>query len=181
MQVQDAIHIRPLQAEDDLADLTDLLHRAYRPLAERGLRYLATHQDVATTQRRCAEGDCFVAELDGRIVGTLTLSCHAPDRSNGTPWYERPDVAHFGQFAVEPALQRRGIGRALIEAVEHRAIDRGMAELALDTAEPAQHLVRWYERLGFRFIEYAQWRVTNYRSVILSKALPKSKADVPQA
>ena len=47
----------------------------------------------------------------------------------------------------------------------------GAAELALDTAEPARHLIDWYTRLGYRFIEYAQWDVTNYRSVVMSKRL----------
>ncbi|MBW1796697.1 MAG: GNAT family N-acetyltransferase, partial [Deltaproteobacteria bacterium] len=45
----------------------------------------------------------------------------------------------------------------------------GASELALDTAEQATHLINWYERLGYRFIEYVDWDVTNYRSVIMSK------------
>jgi ribosomal protein S18 acetylase RimI-like enzyme len=84
----------------------------------------------------------------------------------------RPDVALIGQLAVEPVYQGRGIATRLIRRAETRAEDDGAAELALDTAEPAQHLIDWYARLGFRFIEYAQWDVTNYRSVVMSKPLP---------
>ena len=43
------ISIRELDSEDDLGLLTDLLHRAYRPLLDMGLNYTATTQDVATT------------------------------------------------------------------------------------------------------------------------------------
>ena len=168
---QSSSRIRLLRPSDDLVLLTDLLHRAYRPLAERGLRYLATHQDVDTTRRRCGRGDCFIAELGGRIVGTITLTYHNPAQSNGTPWYERPDVAHFMQFAVEPSLQRQGIGSELVDAVERRAAERGMTEVALDTAEPAADLIAFYERRGYRFIEHAQWSVTNDRSVVMSKSL----------
>jgi hypothetical protein len=50
------------------------------------------------------------------------------------------------------------------------------AELAVDTAEPARHLIDWYTRLGYRFIEYAQWDVTNYRSVVMSKPIPARSA-----
>jgi hypothetical protein len=46
--------------------------------------------------------------------------------------------------------------------------------MALDTAEPAAHLIAFYNRLGYRFIEHAQWRMTNYRSVIMSKTLPQA-------
>jgi hypothetical protein len=56
-------------------------------------------------------------------------------------------------------------------AVEAMARADGAREIALDTAEPAVHLVEWYARCGYRFIEYAQWRGKRYRSVVMSKAL----------
>ena len=169
-----ACSIRELTAADDLVVLTALLHRAYRPLAERGLRYLATHQDVEMTRRRCAAGDCFLAEQSGRLVGTITLAYFNPAKPKGTAWYDRAGVAHFMQFAVEPELQRQGIGSLLIEAVEQRAAARGMAEIALDTAEPAGDLIAFYTRRGYRFIDHVQWSVTNYRSVIMSKRIGTS-------
>jgi GNAT superfamily N-acetyltransferase len=80
-------------------------------------------------------------------------------------------VAHVGQFAVEPALRKRGIGGRLMDAAEELARAAGARELALDTAEPALHLIDLYGRRGFRLIEYAQWRGKRYRSVIMSKTL----------
>jgi hypothetical protein len=56
-------------------------------------------------------------------------------------------------------------------AVEDLACAADASELALDTAEPALHLIDWYERRGYRFIEYVQWRGKRYRSVIMSKTL----------
>ena len=125
-------------------------------------------------RRGDAEAECgcdleFVAVADGVICGTILF--RDASRTNGSPWYDRPDIASFGQFAVEPGLQSRGLGRRLVEHAEGRAAASGARELALDTAEPATHLVDWYTRLGYRFIEYAQWQHTNYRSVILSKPL----------
>ena len=78
-------------------------------------------------------------------------------------------MAHFGQFAVEPALQRSGIGTRLVGYVEAAARTAGCTALALDTAEGATHLVRWYERLGFRAVGHVNWNVTNYRSVVMCK------------
>lgn len=162
--------IRPLGPDDSMEELTILIHEAYRPLGEAGMRYLATHQDAATTARRAAEGECSVAVLYGRVVGTITL--RHPEQTNGCPWYDRPDVASFGQFAVEPGVQGRGIGKALLDHVERRAAEKGIAELALDTAEGATRLIETYTRRGYRFIEFVDWRPeTNYRSVILSRRL----------
>lgn len=49
--------------------------------------------------------------------------------------------------------------------------EKGMKYLALDTSEHAHQLISMYKKLNYRFIEYANWNVTNYRSVVLSKEL----------
>ena len=165
----DAILIRPLEPSDSISDLTALLHRAYAKLGNQGLRYMATHQSDEVTRARAQKGECFVAVVDGTICGTIVFI--DAGRTKGCPWYDRADVASLGQFAVEPNFQAQGLGRRLISLVEARAAATGAVEIALDTAEPATHLVDWYGRLGYRFIEYAQCTHTNYRSVILSKAL----------
>lgn len=152
-----------------MAELTGLLHRAYGPLAERGLRFVATHQDEQTTRRRAERGECYLAIEGTRLIGTVTL--YSPDKTDGSPWRDRSDVASFGQFAVEPEFQRQGIGSSLIRFVERRAVELGAVELALDTAEPADDLIRFYTSRGYRFIEYVKWGEVNYRSVVLSKRL----------
>lgn len=77
----------------------------------------------------------------------------------------------MGQLAVEPFYQGQLIGTRLMQEVERLARQNIANELALDTAEYATSLISWYSRMGYRLIEYAQWEVTNYRSVILSKTL----------
>lgn len=160
--------LRLLGPADDIAALTRLLHRAYAPLAAAGMRFVASHQDEATTRRRIADAECWLAEVGGEIVGTI---CLYPAGGGTQPWYARPEVAKFGQFAVEPALQSRGIGSQLLSHVEQRASQAGAAELACDTAETADPLIAWYTRRGYRFIEYVKWEAVNYRSVVLSKML----------
>ena len=163
------IAYRRLLPGDDLETLTVLLHEAYAPLAAAGMRFVASHQDVETTRQRIARGEAFVAVSNEVVVATITLA--DAGATNGSPFYDRPDVADFGQFAVRPSFQRRGVGSRLIEIVEARAREKGVAELALDTSEHATELIAMYTRKGFRFVEYAQWDSVNYRSVILSKTL----------
>lgn len=161
--------IRPFASSDSIEELTALLHRAYKQLADIGLRFLATHQDANTTRNRVEAGDCFVAEINGRIIATITF--YMPGKSYGSPWLDRPDVGHIGQLAVEPEYQGHGIASRLMHFIEDHARRRGVAELALDTSEKATHLISWYERQGYKFIEHAQWNITNYRSVVMSKTL----------
>lgn len=170
-----AIAIRPWLETDSTVELTELLHRAYARLAAMNLRFWATHQSAEVTEQRIASGECFVAVADGAICGTILF--RNASRTSGSPWYDRPDVASFGQFAVEPGSQSHGLGRRLVAHVEARAAASGARELALDTAEPATHLVGWYTRLGYRFIEHAQWQHTNYLSIVLSKTLGSRPAE----
>jgi GNAT superfamily N-acetyltransferase len=145
-----------------------MLHDAYAPLAAAGMRYVAAYQDTATMRERTERGETIVA-TDGDVIGIVTLADVA--RTTGTPFYDRPDVAMFGQYAVRPSHQRRGIGSQLVNLVEERAREKGVRYLALDTAEQALHLIEMYKAMGFEHIEHAQWKKTNYRSVIMGKRI----------
>jgi GNAT superfamily N-acetyltransferase len=164
--------IRPLAPSDSILATTELLHRAYAPLGAMGLNYTAVDQSSDETARRISRGACALAVIGERAVGTIIAVGFKPD--GGCPWYREPHVARAHQFAVEPEFQRQGIGGALMQWVEAWAQQRGYGELAVDTAEPAEHLVAFYSCRGYRFIEFAQWPGKRYRSVILSKPLPNA-------
>ena len=165
-----SLHIRQLQAADSFDQLTQLIRAAYQQLADLGFRYWGTWQSVDDTRARCGRGSCFVATLDGEVVGTITL--HSPEQcEEGHAWFNQPNVAVFHQFAIAPAHQKQGIGTALMDEVEARAAQLGATEIACDTAEGASHLVALYEKRGYRIVAMADWSETNYQSVILSKSL----------
>lgn len=163
------VRVRLIEPDDSLAHITGMLHRAYKQHADRGIKALAAFQPEEVTRRRIAGGDCYVAMYMGRIVGTILY--RGPGQLSGTPWFERPDVATFSQFAVEPEFQGRGIGSSLVSLIESRAAQSGVSELALSTPEPAVWLVRMYERHGYRIVERVNWAETNYTSLIMSKAV----------
>ncbi|MBS0207713.1 MAG: GNAT family N-acetyltransferase [Planctomycetes bacterium] len=169
MASAERIVYRDLRSSDSVAEITELLHEAYRPHAAQGLRYQASYQDEATTRNRLDEGESVVAELHGKIVGTVTL--YAPCADSICETYRRPGIYKFGQFAVQPSLQRRGIGLRMIKLMEQRARKCQATHLALDTAEQATHLIAWYARLGFQPVDKVCWPETNYQSVVLMKTL----------
>lgn len=164
-----SITYRYVRPEDDVDLITALLHEAYAPLAKQGMRFVASHQDSDTTRRRMSRGETILA-LDGDvIIGTITLK--SATRTEGSPFYDRPDVAGFGQFAVRPSHQCAGIGSMLLDLVEQRAREQHVRMLALDTSEHAAHLIALYRSRGYTFVEHIQWSSVNYRSMILAKPL----------
>jgi GNAT superfamily N-acetyltransferase len=130
------ITYRFLSGTDDLDLITELLHRGYARLAEAGLRFVASHQEVEVTRRRLAKGETVVALDRSRLVGIVTLA--RADATSGSPFYDRPDVASCGQYAVEPTDQGNGIGTTLLEYVERLALLRGVKTLALARCELPQ-------------------------------------------
>ncbi len=161
--------IRELAPTDSLEELTELLHRSYKQLADMGLKYVATYQDVETSRRRISQGVAFVAVLDGKLVGTIVFT--RPEHTNLPKGKPIAGAGKLNQLGVEPSLQGKGIGRRLFVHAEEYARSQKVTALILDTAESATHLIRWYESMGYVFEEYVQWDVTNYRSVVLVKYL----------
>ena len=163
------ISIRRWQSTDSIDEITELLHLAYGALARQGMHYVASHQPPSQTLKRLSTGDSFVAVLDGRIVGTITVYRSSPN--NKPLVYQRPYLMIFGQFGVHPDHQGKGIARQLYQAVEDHARSQGAIEIALYTAETAHDLIAVYRRWGFEIVDTADWDSTNYISVIMSKNL----------
>lgn len=161
------LFFRLFGSSDDVVQVNALLLAAYRALAESGMRYAASYEDVEATKRHIRSGECHLAILHGGIVGCVVLRFSARKPA----WYTNPGVASFGRFAVSPSLQGKGVGSRLLNHIESRARSLGYKELALDTSEKAIHLIQMYEKRGYRFIGHHQWEVTNYRSVVMSKTL----------
>ncbi len=147
--------------------LTRRLHEAYKPLADRGFRYSATHQPPETTKRRMESGETYLAYWDGQLAGLITLIPSSPD--SRCEYYRREGLYHFGQFAVWPEFQGKGIASRLLLHMEERTKALGGRELALDTAEGAVELIAMYKRRGFKPVSTTQWDSTNYISVVLAK------------
>ncbi len=121
------IAIRPYAAAD--WDAICRIHDAARVEELRATVGLEAFLELAATHEAegLFDGDVWVAELDGEIAGFLAGT------SDEITW-----------MYVEPALQRRGVGRALIGHVLARAM--GPVRLEVLDGNPARV---FYERLGF--------------------------------
>ncbi|MCH4886237.1 GNAT family N-acetyltransferase [Acidaminobacter sp. JC074] len=165
------IDIRLISKEDSISDLTSLVNKSYKLLADMGLNYLAATQgDEITLKRSQKAYKCFIGICEDQMIATLSL--YAPKPSDKSGWYNRDFVAKVGQFAVLPQYQKLGIGSMMMDLAEVEAGQiEGVTEVALDTAETAYHLIKMYEKRGYKYIETVDWDITNYKSIIMSKRL----------
>jgi ribosomal protein S18 acetylase RimI-like enzyme len=67
----------------------------------------------------------FVGKVDGKIIGTIQL--HLCMKQNGK---HRAEIA---KLLVQPNVRRMGIGKALMETAERRAVEEKRSIIILDT------------------------------------------------
>ena len=91
---------------------------------------------------RSAPDDVLVAELDGAVAGYALLG-------RATPLPASDHVVTIAGLAVDPAWQRRGVGRALVQAAVSEAERRGARRLTLRVLGPNVPARRLYAACGF--------------------------------
>jgi GNAT superfamily N-acetyltransferase len=118
------------------------------------LEALGRKEVTDETRDRCREiyaaqvsdptADHLVAEdEDGEIVGFCSL--HFRNRLNHpTPQAWVPDLV------VVERLRRTGVGKALLQHAEQRAIERGCWEITLESAHHRREAHRFYADFGMR-------------------------------
>lgn len=134
-----------------------------------GLNDTAVDQRVEVTAERIAGGRCDIAEMDGRLAGTIVVK--PTEAQSECEYITRPGLAAAQKFAVDPKVQGRGLGRALLQACEAWAKARGFEELSLGHSRQARHLIALYTGLGCKHVGFEQWSGKVYRSVVLGEVL----------
>lgn len=139
--------LTPAYFDGALPNLTNILHACVHTGASIGFILpfpqddaRAYWQDRVGPDLRTGALDLFVAYGEGRIQGTVQL---IPATMPNQP--HRADVA---KLLVHPDARRRGLGRALMGALEDRARALERTTLVLDTrsTDPSRLL---YQSMGF--------------------------------
>lgn len=91
---------------------------------------------VADFAAQISAGHVHVAEAAGAVAGFIVL-------------YPRGDHIHVENVAILPALQGRGIGKALLDFAEAEAKRRSLAALELYTNAKMNENQTFYPRLGY--------------------------------
>jgi GNAT superfamily N-acetyltransferase len=98
----------------------------------------------------------WIAELDSRIVGHVSISDPQPDDAAATMWREQngdnPEaVAVLGRLFVVKDARRRATGEKLMHAAQNHAHETGL-RLVLDVMTKDAAAIKLYERLGWQRI-----------------------------
>ena len=126
--------IMSLDAQMCLRAAFELYRSQYTPQA-----FLDTVMTPDMLLQRLASMTVLVAvDTQGKIVGTIggAVVSSSEGRLRG--------------MAVPPEHHGRGIAQCLLDAMEKNLLAKGCARISLDTTEPLQRAMRFYEKNGFR-------------------------------
>ncbi len=139
--------VRPAEPSE-LVAVIDVLRAAHSEFAAAlpASVYAAYLANVLDVYSRLAASELLLAELEGRIVGTITLYPNASDEG----WDWPSHWAGIRAVGVAPHARGHGIGRQLAEAAIARARELDKAAVCLHTAHFMRAAVPLYESLGFR-------------------------------
>lgn len=149
--------------ETELAELTDVLCDCVEGGASVSFMLPLAREHAMAFWRRVAAGVAagtrllLVARDEAGICGTVQLILDLPDN--------QPHRADVAKLLVHRRARRRGVGEALMRAVDSAALEHGRHLLVLDTVTSSE-AARLYERLGWMRVgeipKYALWPTGGY-------------------
>ncbi|WP_027415602.1 GNAT family N-acetyltransferase [Aneurinibacillus terranovensis] len=83
----------------------------------------------------------MIAEYEEKVVGVIVGTI---DGARG----------YFYRLAVDPAYQRLGIGRKLVEALEKRFKEKGVTRVFIMVNQDNKKVIPFYHSLGYEVKEY---------------------------
>ena len=120
----------------------------------------ATHFSLSGAQVGFGDGAFLVAYLDQAAVG-----CGAVRRLDET-------TAELKRMYVEPSVRGRGIGRALVEALEREARLLGVTGIVLETGTRLAPAIQLYEGMGYARIPlFGEYLASPDTSLCFGKSL----------
>jgi predicted N-acetyltransferase YhbS len=139
------IVIRPIET-DDLPDAGRICHEAFTAIAAEH-NFASDHPDpavaTAALSRLAKHPDVYgvVAEIDGCVVGSIFVD-------------ERSPITGLGPVTVDPSVQNKGVGTALMTHMLDRVASKQRAGVRLVQAGYHSRSLCLYAKLGFSVCEY---------------------------
>lgn len=123
--------------EQDAGEIMTVQRAAYVSEARLydNTRLSALSEPVEEVLKSVAAGEVLVAKMGSWIVGAVR-------------GVRKEDECHVGRLVVAPDMQGRGIGAALLRAVEEHGI-KGVRRFVLHTGDRSQANISLYRKVGY--------------------------------
>lgn len=115
-------------------------------------------QFVRKVEERAAQTEIYVVRRAGEIIGSMTLIRAGSEYAD----IAREDELEIRMLSVDPAAQRSGVGRFMVQAsIERARLLPGINAVSLTTGSSWKTARSLYESMGFTHFPERDWVVPN--------------------
>lgn len=131
--------------QPDALTLTQIVNAAYRGEGNEKGWTTESHLlgglrvDLETMQHQIADPKLNILKYvdpEGCVLGTVCLEVDGKD-------------LHLGMFAVDPATQGKGVGKALMKQAETFGLENNCSRIVISVIDTRSELIDWYIRHGY--------------------------------
>jgi ribosomal protein S18 acetylase RimI-like enzyme len=97
----------------------------------------------------------LLAEVDDEPAGSVVMREVV---SEGHTYIHPARQMMVDQLVVAPEFRRRGVGRALMTAVDRHAKEAGLTGIVLDVRAHNEDAIAFYQQLGYAPAQWRMWR-----------------------
>ncbi len=163
----------------DAGAIADLVNQAYRAEA---FFVDGNRTSAAEISELLDEGEFLVIDGPRGLAGSIFVDAYGVNEgtldgvAGANAGRDAAKLAKISMVAVDPDMQRLGIGRRLVAIAEALSSALGCDAVALDVVSAREDLLRWYRGLGYREVGAAPYlhRPTKMpcHFVLFEKSLP---------
>jgi GNAT superfamily N-acetyltransferase len=120
-------------------------------LRKRGIeQWDDTYPTPETVAQDIAAEQLFVVSTGPQCHAVVTLNSRQEPEYGTLPWRTAEPALVIHRLCVDPAIQRRGLGRQLMDFAERYATDKKYASIRLDAYSGNADALAFYRQRGYR-------------------------------
>lgn len=151
----------------EINEITKKSFSLYRDELHSSAPVKALSETVGTVENDIKNNRVFVAEENGKILGSIRYTALSPE------------LAYVYRFGVDPEINNTGIGSGLLKTVINECSAKGFKAIALHTNAKYYKLARYY--YGKQFFVHSTSTAKGYIRALFVKELSDKPYDVSPA
>jgi len=138
---------------EESVKIRDLINKAYKD-AEKSWRTGLRIEDISEISSKFdkTKGSFYVVDKDNNINSGIIACIFI-----STPFESDQKYIELQCLAVDPSVQKSGLGRQLLSLAIEKAREQGVQNIQCSVVEHRTELLEWYKRFGFEIISRYPW------------------------
>jgi ribosomal protein S18 acetylase RimI-like enzyme len=146
-------------AGDELSAVFDVVRAATRHMETRGIyQWDEIYPDKTILQKDIEKGHMHVIEMDGQIVGLISINDEQSPEYRNVPWSYPGRAMVIHRLTIHPGYQRQGLATRMMEFAEGLAEKDGYDTIRLDAFMQNPAATGLYKHFGYEKVGAVRFR-----------------------